>query len=50
MVKTSVAVVLLLAWLASPAAAQDAKTVISTASKAMGADTPENDRVFGHRL
>jgi glyoxylase-like metal-dependent hydrolase (beta-lactamase superfamily II) len=29
----------LLAWLASPAAAQDARTVISTASKAIGADT-----------
>src|SRR5580765_6935671 len=39
MVKTLVTVVLLLAWLVSPAAAQDARSVIGTASKAMGADT-----------
>jgi glyoxylase-like metal-dependent hydrolase (beta-lactamase superfamily II) len=39
MIKTCVAVVLVLAWLASPAAAQDAKSVISMASKAMGADS-----------
>ena len=39
MVKTLATVVLLLASLAPPVAAQDARTVINNASKAMGADT-----------
>ncbi|MEO8257834.1 MAG: MBL fold metallo-hydrolase [Acidobacteriota bacterium] len=39
MVKTSAAIVLFVVWLAPPATAQDARTVISEASKALGADT-----------